>query len=263
MSQTHSNPQLRLFVSAHKPIPWDIPQGYEIVQAGAALHPHFTKLTDDTGDNISDRNPSYCEISVLYWAWKNTTCPRVGLVQYRRYFFHHMWQTGRRSVLSKDEINALLDDHDILVGSPITYHETVADTYARVHHSKDMDLMRDYIAANEPDYLEAFDEALRSRSTIYCNMIAARREALDTYMAWVMPLLDYAYSAIDTSDYDDYNKRLVGFIAERLLNVWLIRHRHEYRIAYRPYNMLTIGIWRTLRAQSFNLGLMAWRKLRG
>nr|WP_279324814.1 DUF4422 domain-containing protein [Bifidobacterium primatium] len=252
-----------MFVSAHKPVEWAMPDGYEMVQAGAALHPHFAELTDDTGDNISERNPSYCEISVLYWIWKNIDASRVGLVQYRRYFFRKPWQCSLKAIMGLQDINAILDSHDIVVGQPITYHETVRATYERMHHIKDMDLMRAYIAEHEPDYIPAYDEAMGSRTTIYCNMLAARRDVLDAYMTWVMPLLDYAYESIDTSQYDDYNKRLVGFIAERLFNVWLIRHAKDYRIAYLPYNMLVIGTMKALKSSLFTLGLTIWRKLRG
>lgn len=161
------------------------------------------------------------------------------------------------------DINRILDDCDLIVGQPITYRETVRETYARVHHIKDMDLMREYIADYSPEYLDAFDEAMSGRTTIYCNMLAAKREALNAYMTWVTPLLDYAYRNIDTSRYDDYNKRLVGFIAERLFNVWLIRHADDYRVSYLPYNMLATGRLYVLRSELFALGLMLWRKIRG
>lgn len=255
--------QLRMFVSAHKPLEWDVPDGYEVVQAGAALHPRFTELTDNTGDNISVRNPSYCELTVLYWAWKNTTSPRIGMVQYRRYFFHKPWQCSPKDIISVNEINHILDTNDILVGQPLTYHESVCTTYARVHHAEDMKLMKRYLVEHTPEYLDAFDQAMNARSTIYCNMLAAKREVLDSYMNWVMPMLEYAYNNIDTRQYDAYNKRLVGFIAERLFNVWLIKHANDYHIAYRPYAMLHTAPWDICKNELLNGAMIIWRALRG
>lgn len=42
-------------------------------------------LGDDTGDNISDRRMSFCELTVLYWAWKNVEADYYGLCHDCRY----------------------------------------------------------------------------------------------------------------------------------------------------------------------------------
>ena len=44
---------------------------YIPVQVGSALNPPLPYIGDDTGDNISERNPYFCELTGLYWAWKN------------------------------------------------------------------------------------------------------------------------------------------------------------------------------------------------
>lgn len=43
---------------------------YLPIQVGAALHPALGYVPDNTGYNISDKNPNYCELTALYWAWK-------------------------------------------------------------------------------------------------------------------------------------------------------------------------------------------------
>lgn len=59
---------------------------YTPIQAGAAIHPPLGLMRDDTGENISAKNGSYCELTVLYWMAHNVDADWYGLCHYRRYF---------------------------------------------------------------------------------------------------------------------------------------------------------------------------------
>ena len=79
---------IRVFVSAHKPVETFDSMVFQPVQVGAtrAGERFSWALHDDEGDNISDLNPMYCELTTQYWAWKNVDAEYIGFCHYRRYF---------------------------------------------------------------------------------------------------------------------------------------------------------------------------------
>ena len=84
----NKEPKIKIYVVCHKPsyVP-ENPYLYPI-QVGTALSksPLEGMLHDNEGDNISDRNKSYCELTAQYWAWKNEDADYYGFFHYRRYF---------------------------------------------------------------------------------------------------------------------------------------------------------------------------------
>ncbi|MFR2983850.1 MAG: DUF4422 domain-containing protein [Bifidobacterium pseudocatenulatum] len=76
-------------MSAHKPAVF--PEGNSILPCTGWCGPcrkavSTAHLHDDEGENISDENPGYCELTAQYWAWKNEDADYYGFCHYRRYF---------------------------------------------------------------------------------------------------------------------------------------------------------------------------------
>ena len=97
-----------VLVVAHKQFDFSIvpDEGYKIIKVGN--NPEFEisesqGYCDSTGDNISSKSPYYCELTALYWAWKNLDASIVGLCHYRRYFADNMGGTkcrGNKQIVS-------------------------------------------------------------------------------------------------------------------------------------------------------------------
>lgn len=170
-------------------------------------------ICDDTGDNISEKNKKYCELTALYWAWKNDKSEYIGLSHYRRKF-----------VLSEGEISTILSGNvDIVVTVPVMNLETVKEQYAKDHSETDWNILGQAIEVLSPDYKDAYNAVSNNTFYFAYNMFIAKREVLNDYCEWLFKILEYCEKKIGSKD-DVYQNRYVGFLAERLLTIYIAKH---------------------------------------
>lgn len=213
--------QTVIAVAMHKPSAVPDAPPYLPVQAGAAVHAPIGVQRDDEGENISSRNPLYCELTAHYWLWKNAEAEAYGLCHYRRYFTRHP-RRGLPGILKQEDVDALLETADVIVPRPRLYLiETNWSHYAHAHRESDLTQLRAVIGDACPDDLPAFDRVMKRRWGRRFNMFIMRREWFEAYSAWLFGVL----FALETRLGDDIPPRTMGFIAERLMDVWLERTR--------------------------------------
>ncbi len=219
-----------ILISSHKNYTFPENKLYTPIHAGKTNGSNFfDALGDNTGINISAKNSTYCELTVLYWAWKNEFfkgCEFCGLVHYRRYFKGTGELLKGKRILDENEIVEYLKDYDILLPKKRYYViETVANHYANAHHQKDILMMREIIKQQENDYLDSFDKMMQARSLYLFNMFVMSPSHFNAYMNWLFPLLFTLEERIDIVGYDNAQKRVFGYIAERLFNVWILKNK--------------------------------------
>lgn len=225
---------MKIYVATHKKIDTLPPANcYVPLHVGAALHASLPYVGDDTGVNISTRNPNFCELTGHYWIWKNSDEDIVGLVHYRRYFvtnFGYIFKllTGKNTrFLSEARIKKDLLKHDAIVSTKGYSHNmgNLIEAYAGSHHRKDILETRVIIGELYPEYIDTFD-AVFSKVIFYpANMLICRKSLFDSYCEWLFPILFELEKKIDISNYTDYQKRVYGFIAERIFRVWLVHNK--------------------------------------
>ena len=186
-------------------------------------------LMDNTGKHISEKNPSFCELTGLYWAWKNQffcNSKYIGLVHYRRYFRGNGEKLKGKIILSEKEILDLLKEYDCIVPKKRNYFiESIYSHYQHAHHVKDLNCTREIISELHPEYITSFDAIMQGRKIHIYNMFVMSSEKASEYCKWLFPILFELEKRIDITQYDSYQKRVFGFIAERLFNVWLVYHQ--------------------------------------
>lgn len=221
--------KIKLLVATHKSYAFPDDLIYQPIEVGAVLRDvGLGYLRDDSEQNISDKNSSFCELTALYWAWKNNffhDSSYCGLVHYRRYFKGQGEHIKEKQILSADEVVGYLKEYDIILPKKRHYFiESVQEHYANAHYAKDMAAMAELIAEKEPKYVEAFQQVMQSRSLHLFNMFVTTPAVFDAYMSWLFPLLFALEDKIDIAGYDAYQERVFGYIAERLFNVWIVKN---------------------------------------
>ena len=195
---------------------------YLPVQAGSALHEPLGFTGDDSGENISIKNPNYCELTCLYWAWKNLDADALGLCHYRRYFAGRRFGSRWDRILTGEQADKLLLKAPVVLPKKRNYYiETGWSQYAHAHHEEDLLAVRAILKTRCPSYVPAFDRTLGRTTGHRFNMFIMRRETLDVYCTWLFSVLAELEAKLDISEYSSYDQRVFGFVAERLLDVWI------------------------------------------
>lgn len=212
---------------------------------------------DDEGNNISNKNATYCELTGHYWLWKNIDADVYGVCHYRRYFGEMLsFGNKKQRILSKEHLLKLIDAYDVIVPKKRHYWiETNYTQYAHAHHEQDLILMRQIIVERCPDYLQDWERIMRRRSGHRFNMLIMKKAQFKKYSAWLFDLLFELERRLDLSAYSAYDQRVFGFIGERLLDVWLIHEKIT------PYEQHVIN----LESQHWGKKITAFlgRKIRG
>ena len=220
---------IRIIVATHKEYPFPKDPMYLPVQAGAEIHPALPYTGDNTGENISEKNRNYCELTCLYWAWKNLDADYLGLCHYRRYFSGKNFGSKWNRILSMEQAIKLLGHIPVLLPKKRIYFiETGYSQYAHSLHEEDLVSTRAVLTKKYPQFVPTFDATLKRTTGHRFNMFIMRRDLLDQYCSWLFDVLFELERRLDISSYSEYEKRVFGFVAERLLDVWIETNHVPY-----------------------------------
>lgn len=225
---------MKIYVITHKPIELILPEGYQRMLVGACkkrntIQNEDYEFDDKSIDNISDKNANYCELTGLYWIWKNSNEKIKGLVHYRRFFTRNRFSSDAQLYYSTEKIESILDRYQAIVAERIYVDEpTLLDDYKKNHKEKDWVLMREIIADKFPQYMSAFEKMERSNWFFPYNMLITEKGIFNAFSEWLFEVLETLESHVDLSGYDVQQSRIYGFMSERLLGVWLDTNNIKY-----------------------------------
>ena len=210
---------IKIYMITHKQVSF-IPNGITPLYVGNGKNEE-NYIRDNLGDNIANKNKNYCELTGLYWMWKNDTSNIVGLCHYRRFF-----GKNKKDIFNESDkrIKKILNEYDMIVSTKWLSIKTVYEIYKNKHYSSDLDEIKKIISEKYKDYLDSFKTIMNGHYGYACNMFICKKELLNDYCKWLFDILFDLEKNINLNDRDDYQKRVFGFLAERLLAVWILKN---------------------------------------
>ena len=240
---------MKILIATHKE--YDMPKisGYHPIMVGASLQNNIPNdyLRDDSGENISELNPFCNELTALYWA-KYNLCDEdiIGLDHYRRYLGK---KSGHKlqNILNKQQIYDALDEVDILLPKQRNYFiETQKVHYLNAHNHEPYIEMEKVIREKFPKYLPAFEIMEQNKKAHLFNMSIMKQADFQSYTNFIFGVLDEVAKSIPFETYVGQEKRVFGFLSERLMDTWLYTEKKTFRefpiVATEKTNWLDKGI---------------------
>ena len=200
----------------------------------------FDYLGDDTGENISYKNKYYSEQTGVYWVWKNMAEDHpeyVGFCHYRKLpYFVDSDQTEinmsyekyiESNRINESSIVKLLSTCDIICINPFFYiNRSLEQFYREIHISEDYDLLCDSIKRVKPEYFPAFSYIMTRCPSFFFpyNTYIMEWERFCEYCSFIFPVFENMENLIDYTKHTGYQSRVFGYMAERLLTVFIAKN---------------------------------------
>ncbi len=187
---------------------------YKAIQVGCAINNiDLGYLKDNVGDNISERNPRWCELTALYWGWKNIKDTNYsGLAHYRRYFDID---------ITEENIESQIGSHDIIVGEPMLFNTTIFDHFVKWSTMEDYYLLIDTILTLFPDCKESIEKyIINSNRFIPFTMFIASKKVFDDFCGFVFPIVFELEKRLQSHNYVRLN-RFIAYSGELLLGLYV------------------------------------------
>lgn len=262
-------PDLKIFVSFHSEnnVVIDNPV-YIPILSGAVFNATdaTTMLRDDTGDNISAKNKSFCELTAQYWAWKNIVADYYGLCHYRRYidFSGEKWgivddhgQMGEAQFLTMevakkygltdgDAIRRYVKNYDAIIiktadvrriPTPTGFHDNIYDFWTKgcinLLEPNSVDKMLDLILNLHPEYYEAAVDYLNQNRHRGYNTFILRKELYFRLCQFEFDILFEIEKLLTPENHSKLMHRMMGYLAEILSGIffYVLEHDKKYRVA--------------------------------
>lgn len=215
------------------------------------LYNGMDMLQSCDGIQIDNKNKNYGELTAWYWVWKNylqnhPDLEYVGFCHYRRMLDYTTF-TQKSPFLQGISIQQFIDSFNNKYSSDLVYNAikdydivlprkysivpeaTIEEQYLEFHPQKDLEILKQIIIEDYPDYIPAMNKVMNSKSAYFCLLFTMKKDIFIQFMEWSFDILSKLESKSDWSKYTSYfHIRVPAFLIERFFNVWLLHNSPKY-----------------------------------
>ena len=194
----------------------------------------ISDIVDNTGDNISERNGNYSELTGLYWLWKNKLISSADLEngenesggeEYKRQYYG-FGQYRRMLDFTSDDLLRLIDnDVDAILPYPMPYEPNIHAHHERYIQSSDWEALLQALSELQPEYSKVFDGVLNQTYLYNYNVILAKKSVLKNYCSWLFPIL---MRVEELTDAKNRSERYIGYMAETLETLYFMKNSERF-----------------------------------
>lgn len=199
------------------------------IQVGASqTDVRVADILDNVGDNISDKNGNYSELTGLYWIWKN----RIQNHYYGDDCYYGLVHYRRMLELSDDDLLRLRDnDIDVILPYPMPYEPNIEEHHKRYLSDAEWNAVLQALEELQPEYAEAFNLILKQDYLYNYNIVIAKSTIIEEYCSWLFPILFRIEELNDPKEEKEPN-RYIGYVGETLETLYFMYNKKRFRIAH-------------------------------
>lgn len=219
--------KINILVASHKPDKVYKDSVYTPIHVGRSISRFKQEMADmigdDSGDNISEKNKTYCELTATYWAWKNLQdVEYVGLAHYRRYF---------ETKFTEENIDSIFENCDVVLAKPFLHDRYLEFKLAREVLQEDEAILLSVIKILYPEFEQDVINYLYDFIDYPFNMFVMRKEWFDKYCEFIFSILGECEKIMHPLPYTCASRRF-GYIAEFLLPIYCIHNKLRIRTEF-------------------------------
>jgi hypothetical protein len=212
----------------------EMPTWTKSIQVGTELTDmRIASVCDNTGINISCKNANYCELTALYWLWKNVLVNTDSNIEYTG-----LYQYRRILDISEDDMKRIMvNDVDAVLPFPMLHEPDIREHHTRYVSESDWNAMIQALEELQPEYVKAFEEVFRQPYFYNYNIIIARNTVLLKYCEWLFPILERV-EELSTPKGNERADRYIGYLGENLMTLYFMYNRDGLNIFHTGSLML-------------------------
>lgn len=203
--------KITMYIMAHKKFEKPNLEEYIPLHVGREGKKDLGYLCDNTGENISIKNANYCELTGIYWIWKNDKeSDIVGISHYRRYFTLQKFGANLKKILNKTQVENIFEQgYGIILPKKEIYKETAYDQYFLSSGlPEDLENIKKILTSKYPDYIESFEKVMNQNFMHQFNMMICNKKIYDDYCLWLFNILFELEKVTNLKNRTDYQQRI-------------------------------------------------------